>query len=256
MDVSKGTKRKANLGLREKYEILMELEEGKKNCDIARDRNVTPQQISNLLKKKEEIVKIYETSWNVDSKSLKVSKYPEIDSDLAEFVDSFADNDAALSIDMIKAEARRLACLYQIQDFKVTDGYYRRFKFRHNLTTIKKSGDASGVSTSTVENWTTKQLPKLIEGYVLRDIYNIDETGLYWKQTPTKTIARDGTIFKFPKSRKDRVTLFLGANMDGSDKLRPLMIGRYKNPRGFKTAKLPFTYRNNSKAWMDSNIFR
>lgn len=46
--------------------------------------------------------------------------------------------------------------------------------------------------------------------------------------------------------------------MDGSDKLKPLLIGKSANPRCFKHVNrttLPSYYRNNSTAWMTSKIF-
>jgi hypothetical protein len=46
------------------------------------------------------------------------------------------------------------------------------------------------------------------------------------------------------------------ANMDGSEKLRLLVIGKFKNPRCFKGVKsLPVTYKANKRAWMTSEIF-
>ena len=60
------------------------------------------------------------------------------------------------------------------------------------------------------------------------------------------------------KKQKERVTLLLGANMDGTDKLKPLLIGRAKNPRCFKNIKmsaLGVDYQSNGNAWMTSSIF-
>lgn len=46
------------------------------------------------------------------------------------------------------------------------------------------------------------------------------------------------------------------ANMDGSEKLPLLVIGKSKKPRCFKNVKsLPVTYESNGKAWMTSVLF-
>lgn len=58
------------------------------------------------------------------------------------------------------------------------------------------------------------------------------------------------------KKSKERRSVLLCGNMDGSDFLKPLVIGKYENPRCFKGVKsLPVIYRANKRAWMTSDIF-
>ena len=63
------------------------------------------------------------------------------------------------------------------------------------------------------------------------------------------------------KVQKDRISALLCCNLDGSHKLRPLLIGKSKKPRGFpenfKTSKkFPADWAFSSKAWMTSSIFK
>jgi hypothetical protein len=61
------------------------------------------------------------------------------------------------------------------------------------------------------------------------------------------------------KKNKERLSIALCTNADGSHKLPPLIIGKYANPRCFKTINinnLPIIYRNNSKAWMLTTLFQ
>ena len=52
------------------------------------------------------------------------------------------------------------------------------------------------------------------------------------------------------------VSVLVGANMSGTEKLKLLVIGKAEKPRCFKNVKtLPVDYRNNSKAWMKGDIF-
>ncbi|XP_050063138.1 tigger transposable element-derived protein 6-like [Aphis gossypii] len=52
------------------------------------------------------------------------------------------------------------------------------------------------------------------------------------------------------------LTILLVCNMTGTDKRRPLIIGKSKNPRCFRAVKtLPVDYYANSNAWMTSQIF-
>lgn len=53
-----------------------------------------------------------------------------------------------------------------------------------------------------------------------------------------------------------KTSVLLCANMDGSNFLKPVVIGKYENPWGFKGVKsLHAIYRANKRAWMTSDIF-
>ena len=65
------------------------------------------------------------------------------------------------------------------------------------------------------------------------NIFNADETGLAYKALPDKTFTFKNTPCKGTKIKMDRISVLLCTNVDGSDKLPPLVIGKYKNPRCF-----------------------
>lgn len=58
------------------------------------------------------------------------------------------------------------------------------------------------------------------------------------------------------KYGKERITIMIGANMSGTEKLKLFVIGKAKKPRCLKGIKsLPVDYRSNKKAWMTSSLF-
>jgi hypothetical protein len=61
-----------------------------------------------------------------------------------------------------------------------------------------------------------------LSNYEPKDVYNMDETGLYFRANPNKILAR-GKV-KGPKLQKERVTFSLVVNSIGIDKLKLLMI--------------------------------
>ncbi|XP_039755819.1 tigger transposable element-derived protein 4-like [Pararge aegeria] len=88
------------------------------------------------------------------------------------------------------------------------------------------------------------------------DIFNADETGLFFKLTPDKTLKFKGEKCVGGKLSKERITVLVAANMSGTEKRKLLVIGKSKNPRCFKNIKqLPVTYKANKSAWMTSQIF-
>lgn len=93
--------------------------------------------------------------------------------------------------------------------------------------------------------------------YEPRNIFNIDDSGLFFNVLPNKTLAFKGDKCHGGKHSKLRLTVMLGANADGSEKLQPFVIGKSKKPRCFTNVRsLPTPYDANQKAWMTSHLFR
>jgi hypothetical protein len=88
------------------------------------------------------------------------------------------------------------------------------------------------------------------------DIFNADETGLFYKLTPDQTLKFKKEKCTGGKMSNERVTVLVCANLDGSEKRKLLVMGKSKHPRCFKNIKhLPVKYTHNRKAWMTSDIF-
>ena len=67
-----------------------------------------------------------------------------------------------------------------------------------------------------------------------RDIFNLDEAGVFFNMIPERTYNIKGQNCHGGEKSKQRVTVVLICNADGSEKLRPWIIGKFKNPRCFK----------------------
>lgn len=73
---------------------------------------------------------------------------------------------------------------------------------------------------------------------------------------PNKTLNFRSEKCHGGKHSKQRLTLLLAANMDGSEKLKPLILGKSANPRCFKGIKsFPVKCRANKKSWMTTKLF-
>ena len=113
-------------------------------------------------------------------------------------------------------------------------------------------------SVGFLEEW-----PKIQEdvGYNPECIYNIDETGLFWKLFPKKLVVSmtASDAGKGYKIRKDRYTATLCCNMTGTHRAKLLIIGKAAKPRSFRNMstalKSSFTYAANDTAWMTSVVF-
>jgi hypothetical protein len=64
---------------------------------------------------------------------------------------------------------------------KLSNGWLTRFKERNGLKEVKRHGEAASANADTVEK-ERKRIQELIKryGYRLRDVFNMDETGLFY----------------------------------------------------------------------------
>ena len=97
------------------------------------------------------------------------------------------------------------------------------------------------------------ELVSLIEekGYLLEQVFNADETGLFWKTMPTRTfISQRESKAVGIKAAKDRVSLLLCVNAKGDFILKPMMLHHSLNPHALKNKNkqaLPMYWRANRR---------
>ena len=108
--------------------------------------------------------------------------------------------------------------------------------------------------TTEMCHWKEKTLPDILTHHNASDIYNVDESGLFYQCLPNKTFTLPAEkASRGIKESKQRLTMLIEANMSGEDKLDPLIIGKSANPRCFREVHhIPLLYCSNTKTWMTS----
>ncbi|KAL4098198.1 hypothetical protein QTP88_022846 [Uroleucon formosanum] len=89
-----------------------------------------------------------------------------------------------------------------------------------------------------------------------KDVYNADETGLFFRGIPTKSLVQKSESCSGGKKAKDRLTVLMCGSIAGEIR-KPLVIGKSKKPRCFKNmdiSSLPVIWKFNKKAWMTTEI--
>lgn len=90
----------------------------------------------------------------------------------------------------------------------------------------------------------------------MKDVFNMDETGLFYRLQADHSLATKQLEGK--KQDKERLTVVICCNEDGSEKIPLWIIGKYAKPRCFKNVNmscLNCEYRANKRAWMTSVLF-
>ena len=136
--------------------------------------------ISGLLKRKATILAKADHS-NLGAKCQRNVKYPQMESALVEWFLSHQDR-VNVSGDLIKEKAALfLDNLYPEHDvFEFSNGWLESFKERHGIKSFRRFGESGSVDMTLIE----KSLPDIretLDKYEWKDIYNMDETGLFYR---------------------------------------------------------------------------
>ena len=73
--------------------------------------------------------------------------------------------------------------------FKASSGWLKNFQSRHGICQLAIQGETSANKESVGDFTSSLSQGIENEGLVLSQLYNCDETGLYWKALPSKTLS-------------------------------------------------------------------
>lgn len=244
--------------MKEKIEVLEVAEREKLSVRCLAERfHVGKTQINELLKDGEAIRKVWALNSNENVKNVKFRKTTasEVDEVVLKWFRSARAKNIPVSGVLLQEKAREVGERLGLENFKASNGWLEKFRTRHNISFKQICGEEKSVSLNEIADWNGK-LKSLCEGYDDRDIFNADETGIFYRVLPDKTLCFKGENCSGGKKSKERLTLLLCCNMIGEFET-PLIIGKAKKPRCFKNIqvqKLSVTWKNNKKAWMTTQI--
>ena len=139
--------------------------------------------------------------------------------------------------------------------FKSSDGWFNRWKKRHDLPYTKLYGEASEADEEPAAMWTSDNVQELLS--LLTSTYNADETAFYFRAVPDSIYVQKSSrkLARGSKVAKDRLTVLVYCNMIG-DKHGLLVIGTSQKPRCFKNVRaFPADCSFSKNAWMTNGIW-
>jgi DDE superfamily endonuclease len=131
------------------------------------------------------------------------------------------------------------------------------FAKRQCFRKVRINGDGADlqdVDTSSLETICSRIVDL---GLSAKDVFNFDESSLFYTARPVYTMAQHGHSGAGSKSDKTRITLMVGMNGNGSARLLSI-IGKCKTPRGTNqgfSSRLEVRYYNNKRAWITRELF-
>lgn len=262
------TKPRSKISINQKLQILRDLDSGSKISKIASSYRISRSTVMNIRKRRGKIIECAKNvSRQVVDRTIRVRNLAihKLETVLFTWIIDQRERRALLSEHLVRQKAKSLFTTLDIfratkQKFLASHGWFQNFRRRHNLRNVKFRGEAASADNESATAYTSKFKDIIREGeYSSKQVFNVDETGLFWKKMPTRTyvLEEDSQQSGF-KLMKDRLTLLLGGNANGDVKLKPLLIFKSATPRPLKNINkesLPVIWRSNRKAWVTKDIF-
>ncbi|CAF1258618.1 unnamed protein product [Rotaria sordida] len=227
-----------DLTLQQKIELINDNRNanGLSQRTLAVKYNISLGSLSNVLKRKAEYLDDYAANQNhnVKRKIIDVNSR-ELDEKVYGWFVQQRSKNISISGLILQEKAREIAELLadKMGSFKASSGWFEKFRIRHNISFRVISGESLSVDITTVDDW-VQRIPKMIDGYDPKDIFNCDETGLFFKFMPDKPLTLNREQCKGGKKSKERYTILFCVNSTGEGKLKPLVIAKSLKPRCFK----------------------
>lgn len=236
--------------------MLKAAESGVKKKKVAEDFGIALSTLSTILSSKAAVAGAVARGVKGDRKKLRAPAFEAVEKAVFKwFLDARASG-IPVSGALLQRKGRDFACIMGHDDFVASAGWLQRFKERHDIVGRAVCGEAMSVDREAALLWVETNVGQLLEKYSPKDLFNADETALFYQMLPQKTLALKGERCQGGKQSKVRVTVLLCANMDGTEKVPALVVGKSASPRCFKgKRKLQVSYVSNRKAWMTRDVF-
>ena len=140
----------------------------------------------------------------------------------------------------------------RLEAFNVSGKWVRNLVLRNEFVSKVLHGEAGSVDAdATAEG--LRKVREACQEYELANIFNVDETGIFYKLPPNRTYLSQGENRKTARGTKgmkakDRVSAYMCTNATGTAKVPMSIIGKSKNPRCFRVTPCPIKYWSQANA--------
>ncbi|XP_070605228.1 tigger transposable element-derived protein 1-like [Erythrolamprus reginae] len=290
---SDAKKTRKMLTIKEKIELLDMLKAGQSNVEVGRHYGINESTVRYIKKDEKKIRQTSLISFNKAAKRMvtpRNKRLMKMEAALSVWVEDCRKKSIALDTNTIRTKAQQLYNRLEDADggdpgegaddpedpqpstssassasapatFTASKGWFDKFQRRYGLKSVSLHGEAASADTGAAENFVQRTFKDLIAegGYLPEQVFNMDETGLFWKRMPSRTfLMQDEAKAPGFKAMKDRVTLIMCGNAAGF-LLKPGLIYKSQNPRALKNRNknaLPVYWMHNAKAWITKPLTR
>lgn len=248
---------RTRLDLVTKISIAEELKGGASQTSVMNKYKISRRQCSKIRTEETQLRKTLQSASGLEHrKSLRSGKYPVVEEELVKFISFARKAGVSITRDVIHFRALKIKAELlskemddverkALEHFSPSESWVTKFVKRHGLKSIRLHGEAGSVDPELVREG-IKKLRRELESYSLDRIYNMDETGLFYRLLPRQlyVFREDKKTVRVVKGikAKDRITLIVPSNADASHFIPLTVIGSAKAPRAFILRRCPLPY--------------
>jgi hypothetical protein len=183
------------LSLKKKVELI-EAASVSNQRGLATAFNISLGTVSNILKRKSEILQTWQDSDNSDSKRTAIKgHFKDVNENVWLWFKEARSRNVQISGQIIQEKARIIASLLGVNEFKALNGWLEAFSKRHQILFRSICKEEISVKESTVQEWKIK-INSLLTGYEIRDIFNCDENAIFFRALPNKLVVEKESLVK------------------------------------------------------------
>jgi len=191
----------------QKLDIIKEIEGGVKPSTICKREDIPKSTVATWLKQRESIRALAEKK--AGSKRARSTAHDDLDRSLLIWFKQLRDQGIPVDGPLLLEKANKL--LRDMgSDRTVSRAWIDRWKKRHSVGGRRERmvGESSAVSVNMAEvNWKTEVLEPLLREYPKKNVFNMDETGLFYRLMTDKTLNFKGEKRSGGELSKERLTV-------------------------------------------------
>ncbi len=137
--------------------------------------------ISTTLKRSAKILAKSDNETNLNAKRQWTVRYPEMESALVKWFRANQEQ-ANVSGELVRESATKILDRLYLghEPFEFSSGWLEAFKSCHGIRSNRHFGESGSVDMATLAN-TLPAIRDVLDQYAWKDIYNMDETGLFYR---------------------------------------------------------------------------
>jgi hypothetical protein len=128
-----------------------------------------------------EILAKSDNETNLNAKRQWIVRYPEMEFALVKWFRANQER-ANVNGEVVRESATKILDRFYSghEPFKFSSGWLEAFKSRHGIRSYRRFGESGSVNMAALAN-TLPAIHDVLDQYAWKDIYNMDETGLFYR---------------------------------------------------------------------------
>jgi transposase-like protein len=169
----------------EKLNFVREIEDGHSQKDVCAKYGINQSTLSAIYSKKVDLKRrVSDQPSLLKKKRPRSCKYPQLEEAVALFIQEARAENVPLSGPIVQEKAKVFAARLGITNFEASNGWLTKFNIRNGITYKTICGESAAVNVEIADDWKTNVLPDLLKDYEAKNVFNADETGLFFKCLP------------------------------------------------------------------------